>query len=41
MYGGYYLLPDLKLPEEETQANIGVWAMRHKQYLKHNHKVLY
>ena len=38
---GDYLLPDLKLPEEETQANIGVWGMRHKRYLKQNHKVLY
>ena len=41
MQGGYYLLPVLKLPEEETQANIGAWAMRHKQYLKQNHKVRY
>ena len=38
---GDYLLPDLKLPEEEKQANIGVWAIRHKRYLKQNHKVLY
>ena len=36
-----YLLPDLELPEEEKQTNIGVWAMRHKRYLKQNHKVLY
>ena len=41
MQGGYYLLPDLKLPDEETQANIGVWGMRHKRYLKQHHKVLY
>lgn len=27
--------------EEEQEANIGVWAMRHKRYLKQNHKVLY
>ena len=27
---GDYLLPDLKLPEEEKQANIGVWSMLHK-----------
>jgi len=38
---GDYLLPDLKLPKEEKQANIGVWGMRHKRYLKQNHKVLY
>ena len=38
---GDYFLPDLKLPEEEKQANIGVWGMRHKQFLKENHRVLY
>lgn len=38
---GDYLLPDLKLPKEEKQANIGVWTMRHKRYLKQNHKVRY
>ena len=34
-------MPDLLPAEEEKQANIGVWAMRHKRYLKQNHKVLY
>ena len=38
---GDYMLPDLLLSEEEKEANIGVWAMRHKRYLKQNHKVLY
>ena len=38
---GNYLLPDLKLPEEEKQANIGVWGMRHKRFLKENNRVLY
>ena len=38
---GDYYLPDLKLPEEEKQANIGVWGMRHKRFLKENHRVLY
>ncbi|MDY3065469.1 MAG: TnpV protein [Oscillospiraceae bacterium] len=38
---GDYNLPDLKLPEEEKQANIGVWGMRHKRFLKENHRVLY
>lgn len=37
---GDYMSPDL-LPAEEKEANIGVWAMRHKRYLKQNHKVLY
>ena len=38
---GDYYLPNLKLPEEEKQANIGVWGMRHKRFLKENHRVLY
>ena len=39
---GDYMLPDLSLQAEiETQAHIGVWAMRHKRYLKQNHKVRY
>ena len=38
---GVYLLPDLKLPEEEKQANIGVWGIRHKRFLKENRRVLY
>ena len=38
---GDYLLPDLLLPAEEKQASIGVWGMRHKRFLKENHRVLY
>ena len=38
---GEYMLPDLLPVEEEKEANIGVWAMRHKRYLKQNHKVRY
>ena len=38
---GDYMLPDLLPAEEEKEANIGVWEMRHKRYLKQNHKVLY
>lgn len=38
---GDYMLPDLLSAEEEKKANIGIWAMRHKRYLKQNHKVLY
>ena len=38
---GDYMLPDLLPAEEEKEANIGVWAMRHKRYLKQHHKVLY
>lgn len=36
-----YMLPDLLPAEEEKEANIGVWGMRHKRYLKQNHKVFY
>lgn len=38
---GDYLLPNLSLPTEEKETNIGVWAMRHKRYLKQSHKVRY
>lgn len=38
---GDYMLPDLLPAEEETEANIGFWGMRHKRYLKQNHKVFY
>ena len=38
---GDYMLPDLLPAEEVKEANIGVWAMRHKRYLKQNHRVLY
>lgn len=37
---GDYMLPDL-LPAEGETNNIGVWAIRHKRYLKQNHKVRY
>ena len=38
---GDYLLPNLALPAEKEPGNIGVWALRHKRYLKQHHKVLY
>ena len=38
---GDYMLPDLLPAEEKKEANIGVQAIRHKRYLKQNHKVLY
>lgn len=37
---GNYLLPNLTLPDE-NQKQIGVWAMRHRRYLKSSHRVLY
>lgn len=36
-----YLLPNLSLPVEEKETNIGVWAMKRKRYLKQSHKVRY
>ena len=37
---GDYLLPDLKLPEEEQQP-IGVWGQRHRCYLKEHRRASY
>ena len=37
---GDYLLPDLKLPEEEQQT-IGVWSQRHRRYLKEHRRATY
>ena len=37
---GDYLLPDLKLPEEEQQP-IGVWGQRHRPYLKEHRRATY
>lgn len=38
---GDYMLPNLLPAEKEKEANIGIWGMRHKRYLKQNHKVRY
>lgn len=37
---GDYLLPDLKLPEEEQQS-IVVWGQRHRRYLKEHRRATY
>lgn len=37
---GDYLLPDLKLSEEEQQP-IGVWGQRHRRYLKEHRRATY
>ena len=37
---GEYVLPNLAL-SDETEKQIGVWGIRHKRYLKQNHKVRY
>lgn len=38
---GMYLLPNLTLPEDGQEADIGVWGERHRRYLKQHHRVLY
>jgi len=35
-----YLIPDLRLPDEEEQT-IGIWGQRHMDYLKQYQKVTY
>ena len=37
---GDYLYPALKFPEEENYA-VGIWGIRHGQYLKKHKKVMY
>ena len=37
---GDYLIPDLELPEEETQS-IGIWGQRHKRYLREHKRATY
>lgn len=38
---GDYMSPDLLPAEEKKEAHIGIWGLRHKRYLKQNHKVFY
>ncbi len=37
---GDYLLPNITLPEAETEP-IGIWGQRHLRYLKQQRKILY
>ena len=37
---GDYYIPCLKLPDEE-QVEVGVWGMRHLEYIKHRRKGFY
>ena len=37
---GDYYIPCLKLPDEE-QKEIGVWGMRHLEYIKQHRKAIY
>ena len=38
---GDYLIPDLTLPPEEQNVNLGVFGMRHKRYLMENQRVTF
>lgn len=38
---GLYLLPNLTLQEDGQAADIGVWGIRHRRYLKQHHRVQY
>lgn len=38
---GNYLIPNLKLPPEETKVTLGKWGMLYKDYLFNNKKVLF
>ena len=37
---GDYLLPDLKLPDQQ-KVEIGIWGKRHLRYLKNHHPIIY
>ena len=37
---GDYYIPCLKLPDEE-QVEVGIWGMRHLEYIKHRRKGFY
>lgn len=37
---GDYLLPDLKLPEQQ-KVEIGIWGRRHERYIRQHHRLLY
>ena len=38
---GDYLIPNLRLPPEETRVTLGKWGMMHKSYLEKHKKVLF
>ena len=38
---GDYLIPNLKLPPEETAITLGKWGMMHKSYLEKHKKVFF
>ena len=38
---GDYLIPNLRLPPEETTITLGKWGMMHKSYLEKHNRVLF
>ncbi len=38
---GDYMIPNITLPSEETKIELGLWGMRHKNYLMENKKVIF
>lgn len=38
---GDYYIPDITLPKSESEQNIGIWGMKHKQYLMQSKRVLF
>lgn len=36
-----YMIPNLKLPPEETSIHLGKWGMMHKDYLQKHNPVLF
>ncbi len=38
---GDYRIPNITLPPEETKVELGMWGMKHKDYLMKNKRVLF
>ena len=38
---GDYLIPDLRLPPEETRVTLGKWGMLHKNFLEKHNRVFF
>ncbi len=38
---GDYMIPNITLPPEETKVELGMWGMKHKDYLMKNKRVLF
>ncbi len=38
---GDYQIPNITLPPEEAKIELGIWGMRHKDYLMKNKRVLF